>query len=78
MYDLTSNQYNYIRRVCKITYEGCTYREGDVVVMGKNNDGTLMFGVIKNIYHYHIEDKCFLTVTDMQADYHAIATHTKY
>ena len=36
--------------------------------MGKNDDDTLMFEVIKNIYHN--EDKCFLTVTDMQADYH--------
>ena len=70
MYDLTSNQYNYIYRVRKITYKGCTYREGDVVVMGKNDDDTLMFGVIKNIYHYHNEDNCFLTVTDMQTDYH--------
>ena len=67
MHDRTSNQYNY--RLRKITYEGCTYQEGDVVVIGKNDDDTLMFGVIKSIYHYHNEDKCFLTVTDMQADY---------
>ena len=77
MCDLTSKQYNYVHRVSKITYEGCTYREGDVVVMGKNDDNTLMFGVIKNIYHYHNEDKCFLTVTCRQT-ITAITTHTEY
>ena len=65
-----SNQlYNY--RVRKITYEGSSYREGDVVVMAKDDDNTPMFGVIRSIYYYHNEDKCFLTVTDMQADYHS-------
>ena len=70
VHDLISNQlYNY--RVRKITYEGSSYREGDVVVMAKDDDNTPMFGVIRSIYYYHNEDKCFLTVTDMQADYHS-------
>ena len=39
--------------------------------MAKNDDNAPMFGVIRSIYYYHNEDKYFLTVTDMQADYHS-------
>ena len=70
VHDLTSDQL-YTYRVRKITYEGCTYRERDVIILAKDGDDTPMFGVITGIYHHHHEDKCFLAVTDMQAEYHS-------
>lgn len=66
-YDLTSDQLHHYR-VHKITYEGCTYREADIIILGKDSDDTPMFAVIRS-YH-HPEDKCFSAVTNMQAEYH--------
>ena len=38
--------------------------------MEKDDDDTPMFGVISSIHHYNNEDKCFLTVPNMQAEYY--------
>ena len=65
------SDHHFLYRVRKITYEGCTYREGDVVVLGKDTDkATPFFGVIDNIYYCHTEDKCFLSITTMNAEFH--------
>ena len=61
----------YDYRVRKIIYEGCTYREADVVILGKDGDDAPVFGVVRNINHHYQEDKCFLEVTYMQAEYHS-------
>ena len=65
------SDHHFLYRVRKITYEGCTYREGDVVVLRKDTDkATPFFGVIGNIYYCHTEDKCFLSLTTMNAEFH--------
>ena len=67
---MTFNMYIFACRVQKITVEGCTYREGDIVVVGKEDD-TPILGQIGTIYYYFREDKCFFTITLMHAEFNS-------
>ena len=58
-----------IHSVRKISYEGCTYREGDVVVLDKEDDSPILGETIK-IYYFYQEDRCLLSVTVLQAEYY--------